>query len=123
MVEHFTWVLWITGALTATPILQFVAPRLVLKRMYRIELADEAGVMFARHWGLLAAAFGGLLLYAAGHPAVRVPIVLAAAAEKAGLVACIALAFDKPYTKGLRLVAVVDAICVVLYVIWLGLTA
>src|SRR5438552_3413405 len=106
LVEHFTTVLWVTGALTATPLLQFFAPRLVMKLAYGIELSDEAGVMFARHWGLLAAAFGGLLMFAAVHPEARVPVVVAALAEKAGLVACIALAFKQPYAKGLRLVAV-----------------
>src|SRR5438309_1724112 len=107
MGEHVATILWITGGLTATPFLQFVAPRLVLQRLYRIELSDEAGILFARHWGLLAAAFGGLLMYAAMHPEVRIPIVVAAMAEKAGLVACIAAAWGKPFAKGLRLAAAV----------------
>src|SRR5262249_3500653 len=82
LVEHFAAVLWVTGAFTVTPILQFIAPRPVLARLYRIELADEAGVLFARHWGLLAACFGGLLLFAAAHPELRPAVVTAALVEK-----------------------------------------
>lgn len=119
LAEHFAVVLWVTGAFTATPILQFVAPRQVLARLYQIELTDEAGLFFARHWGLLAAAFGGLLMFAAGHPAVRAPIVAAALVEKAGIVATFAAMHRRPFARGLRLVAAFDTACVIIYAIWL----
>jgi hypothetical protein len=117
--EHFAVVLWITGAATTTPVLQFFAPRQVLARMYRIELTDEAGLFFARHWGLLAASFGGLLLFAAAHPAVRPAVVTAALVEKAGIVVGFALARRRPFARGLRLVVVFDAACVLFYATWL----
>jgi hypothetical protein len=120
LAEHIAVVLWVTGAFTATPILQFVAPRQVLARMYRIELTDEAGLFFARHWGLLAAAFGGLLMFAAGHPAVRAPIVVAALVEKAGIAAAFVAARQRPFARGLRLVAAFDTACVIVYAIWLA---
>lgn len=120
LVEHFAAVLWVTGAITATPVLQFLAPRQVLARMYRIELTDEAGVLFARHWGLLAACFGGLLLFAAGHPAVRPAVVTAALVEKAGIVVAFLLVRRRPFARGLRLVAAFDAACVVVYAAWLA---
>jgi hypothetical protein len=119
LVEHFTTILWVTGAFTTLPLLQFVAPRQVLALLYRIELTDEAGLMFARHWGLLAAAFGGLLMFAAGHPAVRPAVVTAALVEKAGIVVAFALVHRRPFARGLRLVAAFDAVCVALYAIWL----
>lgn len=120
LVEHFAAVLWVTGAFTMTPILQFLAPRPVLARLYRIELTDEAGVLFARHWGLLAACFGALLIYAAGHPEHRAPIVVAALVEKAGVVVAWALARRQPFARGLRLVVGFDTACVVLYAAWLA---
>jgi hypothetical protein len=120
LAEHFATILWVTGAFTATPILQFFAPRRILALLYRIELTDEAGLFFARHWGLLAAAMGGLLMFAAGHPEVRGAVVTAALIEKAGIVAAIVLARGQPFARGLRLVAAFDAVCVVLYAAWLA---
>lgn len=119
LVEHFAAVLWVTGAVTATPIVQFAAPRLVLARMYRIELTDEAGLFIARHWGLLAASVGGLLLYAAAHPALRAAVVTAALVEKVGMVVAFAFVRRRPFARGLRMVAAFDAACVVLYAAWL----
>jgi hypothetical protein len=101
------------------PIIQFVAPRRVLAVMYRIDLPDEAGVFFARHWGILAAAMGGLLLYAAGHPAVRPAVVTAALVEKAGITVAFLLARRHPFARGLRLVAAFDSLCVIVYAAWL----
>jgi hypothetical protein len=120
LVEHFAAVLWVTGAFTMTPVLQFLAPRQVLARMYRIELTDEAGVFFARHWGLIAASVGGLLLYAAAHPELRPAVVVAALIEKAGVVVAFASVRRHPFARGLRVVVAFDATCVVLYAVWLA---
>jgi multisubunit Na+/H+ antiporter MnhE subunit len=119
LVEHFALVLWITGAITAAPVVQYVAPRPVLARMYRIELTEEAGLFFARHWGLLAASIGGLLMFAAAHPEARPAVVTAALVEKAGIVVAFAGVHRRPFARGLRLVAAFDAACVVLYGAWL----
>src|ERR1043165_5749229 len=93
LVEHFAAVLWVTG---------------------------EAGLFLARHWGLLAASIGGLLLFAAAHPELRPAVVTAALVEKAGIVVAFLLARNRPFARGLRLVAAFDALCVLLYAIWLA---
>jgi hypothetical protein len=122
LVEHFAAVLWITGALTATPIVQFAAPKLVLARMYRIELTDEAALFIARHWGLLAASIGALLMFAAAHPELRPAVVTAALVEKVGMVVAFAFVARRPFARGLRMVAAFDGACVVLYAAWLVLS-
>jgi len=119
LAEHFAAVLWVTGAFTTTPLLQFIAPRQVLARLYRIELTDEAGLLFARHWGLVAAAVGGLLMFAAAHPELRPAVVTAALVEKAGLVLAFVLVRRRPFARGLRLVVVFDTACVLVYAAWL----
>jgi hypothetical protein len=119
LTEHFAAVLWVTGAITSLPVLQFFAPRRVLARMYRIEIADEAGLWFARHWGLLAASVGGLLMFAAAHPELRPPVVVAAVVEKAGIVVAFVLVRRRPFARGLRMVAAFDTACVLLYAAWL----
>jgi len=120
LAEHFAAVLWVTGAVTMLPALQFLAPRRVLAQMYRIELTDEAGLLFARHWGLLAACFGALLLAAAQRPELRPAIVAAALVEKAGLLVAWGLDRQRPFARGLRLAVGFDAVCVALYAAWLA---
>lgn len=118
--EHFAAVLWVTGAFTATPLLQYIAPKQVLARLYRIELTDEAGLFLARHWGIVVASVGGLLMFAAVHPELRPAVVMAAMIEKAGIVVAYAMVRDRPFARGFRLVAAFDAACVIVYAVWLA---
>ncbi len=111
-------ILLVTGIVTALPVLQFIAPAPALRLLYKLEIRDQAGVFFARHWGLLAAAMGGLLIYASGHPEVRAPIVLAAMLEKAGLVGLISAGWSQPHTRGMKLVFAFDLTCVAVYGAW-----
>jgi hypothetical protein len=119
LASHIRALLLIAGIVTALPILQFLFPAPGVRLLYKLELRDEAGLFFARHWGLLAACFGGLLIYASGHEQARAPIVIAAMLEKAGLVGTIAADWEKPHTGGMRLAAAFDTACVVLFGGWL----
>jgi len=117
--DHISAILYVTGAITALVVVQFFFPKKVLKLLNQIEIHDEAGLLFARHWGLLAFSLGALLIYAADHPEARVAIVLFALIEKVGLVALIVAHRKRPYTRGLRLTAVFDTICSLLYAAYL----
>ncbi len=118
--DHIDIILDVTGAITAVVVLQFFFPQKVLRLLSKQTIHDEAGLFYARHWGLLAFAIGGLLIYAAGHAEARAAIMLFAAIEKAGLVGLIALHARRPYTQGMRLAAVFDGICVLVYAIYLA---
>jgi hypothetical protein len=117
--EHISIVLLVTGIVTALPLLQFLFPALALRLLYKLDLRDPAGLLFARHWGLMAACFGGLLIYASAHAEVRAPIVLAAMLEKAGLAGVILADWSRPHARGLRLACVFDAACTVVFGAWL----
>lgn len=119
-----TWrrrLLFWTGIATMLPGLQFVLPTLVLRAM-NIDVGDPAGMFYARHWALMAFCIGALLVYAARHPQARPPILLAAVAEKFGLVLLVALAWNEPALAGLRGAAIFDGLCVLLYlpILWRG---
>jgi len=116
---HIGAVLTVTGLITALPVVLFVAPAPGLRLLFKLELADRGALLMARHWGLLAFAMGALLVYAAGRPEVRPPVVLAALVEKAGLVVLIASQWSEPHTRGMRLTAAFDAACSALYAAWL----
>ncbi len=118
--DHISAILTVTGVVTAAVVLQFFFPVQVLRLLSKVSLHDEAGLFFARHWGLLAFVMGALLVYAADHPEARAPVMLAAAVEKAGLVGLVILHGGRPYTRGLRLAAVFDGVCVLIYGVYLS---
>lgn len=108
-------ILVITGAITAAGVAQFIAPKAFLHGISKIELSDEAALLFARHWGLLSFVIGGLLMYAGKHPELRFAAVLAALIAKAGFAALVVKDFRKPYVRGLRAAAVFDLGCVLVF--------
>ena len=73
------------------------------------QTADPFTLLLARHWALLAALLGGLLLYAVGHPEVRMPAMLMAAVEKLALAGLVFFGGWKRTPAATRL-AVVDAV-------------
>jgi hypothetical protein len=82
-------VLIVTGALTASALAQFVAPRWILRHAFGEVPSGAVSIVLTRHWGLLLFCVGALLIYAGFHPAVRKPAVVLASIEKAGFVACV----------------------------------
>src|SRR5262245_45771311 len=82
---HIEIVLIVTGVLTATALLLFIAPLPTLRVVYGGTPKDLLTVALARHWGLLVFLVGVLLIYAGFHPAVRQPAVLLALIEKIAL--------------------------------------
>jgi hypothetical protein len=117
--DNIAGILLVTGIVTASPILQFLAPALGLKVLFKLAPPEGAGGFFTRHWGIIVGAFGALLVYASYHPEVRAPLMLAAMIEKAGLVGMIAADWKKPHTAGMRLTAVFDTACVLIYGLYL----
>ncbi len=113
-------ILLVTGLITMLPLLQFLFPAIFLKLLNKIEISDEAGLFFARHWGMMAFVVGGLLVYAAGHPEARLPIVAAALIEKAALLLLIAFNWGKPFGKGFAVTLLFDGACCVIYGLYLA---
>ena len=87
--SHSFAILVATGVYTAGAVLQLFAPRTSLAMIFGIQTDERFTLLIARHWGLLAALVGSLLVYSAFHPEVRAPVVVVAIVEKlvlAGLV-------------------------------------
>ncbi len=93
-----------------------VVPRQLLAFLLGETASDATVILMARHWSLLAALVGGLLIYAGYHPEARLPAMIVGAAEK--LVFGI-LVIASPLRRRLLTVAVVcaDAIMGLLYVL------
>ena len=71
-----------TGALTAVVGVGFVIPRQLLALILGENTSNATVILMARHWSLLVALVGCLLMYAAYHPEVRLPAMIVGAAEK-----------------------------------------
>src|ERR1700730_8558097 len=119
LAAHIGAVLAVTGLITALPIILFIAPAPGLRLLFKLELADRAGLFIARHWGLLALTIGALRVYAPARPGGRLPVVLAALVERAGLVALIGWQWSEPHTRGMRLTALFDGVGRAAYASWL----
>jgi hypothetical protein len=116
--SHIQIILIITGILTATTLVQFVAPSWVLRHAYG-EIPTGAGnIALARHWGLLLFCVGMLLVYSAFYPPLRESAVVLASIEKAGFVALVATSL---YRRPIALfMAVGDAVIVLVFVFYLA---
>src|SRR5262249_30762108 len=115
---HIQPLLLVTGFVTTLAVAIFVAPRAGLKLLFGVEQADPMTMFIARHWGLLVALVGGLLVAAAYEPGLRVPAMALAVAEKLAIVAMIAFGPLKR-TRGMLAIAWGDGTMAVLYVLGL----
>jgi hypothetical protein len=111
-------ILIVTGVLTATMLVQFVAPSWTLRHTLGEAPPGVGGIVLARHWGLLLFCVGSLLVYSALHPALREPAVVLASVEKAGFVACV---FGSSLRRRLMpsIMAAGDALMVLVFALYL----
>ena len=109
----------VTGALTLVVGVGLVIPRRLLDFLLGLKTDDPTTILIGRHWSLLGALVGGLLIYAGYHPEARFPVLIVGAAEKLtfGL-----LVITSPLRKRLLTMAVVcaDAIMGLLYLLVLA---
>ncbi|MFA6231535.1 MAG: hypothetical protein WC617_15380 [Rhodanobacter sp.] len=119
IVEHIFAVLLVSGAFTMLPIVIFLLPTRGPRLLFGVDAPDGAGGLFTRHWSLLAPSLGALLIYAAWHPELRTPLMLAAGIEKAGLVGLILADWKKPHTARMRPILIIDVVIVSVYAIYL----
>ena len=114
------WVLVVSGIVTAGGgLVALLFPHFNLRSTYGDESPTSVSVFFVRHWGVLIIAVGGLIILSAYDPAIRVPILVAAAVEKFAIGL---LVFFGPVkrTSGMTVVAIVDGIFALLYVGYLA---
>jgi hypothetical protein len=116
--SHIQIILIITGVLTATTLIQFIAPSWVLHHLYGEVPTGAAGIALARHWGLLLFCVGMLLIYSAFYPPLRDAAVVVASVEKVGFVALVGTSlYQRPIAL---LMAAGDAVMVLFFALYLA---
>ena len=114
--DNIQIILYVTGTITASMLLQFVAPARMLKVGNQLEVSDPVALFFAA--GLAIGLHGALLIWAAVDPALRMPVVTVVAMGKTGFIATVLLQ-SKSISKGYVLTMVFDTACVLAYVAFL----
>lgn len=72
----------VMGIATASAVALVFAPGPGLRFAFGEDAPDVLTTALARHWGLLVALVGGLLIYAGFHAEARPPVLIVAATEK-----------------------------------------
>ncbi|MCU6435488.1 hypothetical protein LPB67_17055 [Undibacterium sp. Jales W-56] len=112
-------ILMIAGGIMLLVGLQFIAPAQLL-HIQNLVVADSAGLLFARHWGLLVACLGGLLMYSAFLPALRTPVIIAVTIEKICLVGVLLGSLNDPALKPMLPVIALDGLFVIVFLLYLS---
>ena len=111
-------VLFVTGGITASMLLQYLAPARMLRVGNQLQVEDPVALFFARAAGLAIGLQGALLIWAAVDPTLRIPVVTIVAIGKAGFIATV-LMQPESISKGYRLTVAFDAACVLIYLLFL----
>ncbi len=120
LIDNMQWVLLVCGLLTASMVQAVFAPRATVRAYFGDAPESAQFDLIVRNWGMLIAAGGGLLIYAAFTPAIRPVALIAVGATK---IAFIGLMLGSGVMKRQAVVAlVVDSIMLVLFVAYLAAT-
>jgi hypothetical protein len=111
-------ILIITGVATASVVVGVFAPAMLLNELFAQAPTDAVSLAVTQHWALLVFCIGALIVYAAYHPELRKPVLVAAIVEKIALVLGI-LFFALPLKSGAYAVAASDATFATLYLLYL----
>lgn len=114
------WILVVSGAVTAGGgFAALLFPRALLRLGFAVDAAGDSTLFFVRHWGVLILTVGALVWWSAYAPAIRVPVLIAAAAEK---LAIVLLIFFGPLkrTTAMTAIAAIDGTFAALYVGYLA---
>jgi len=117
--RHIKPILVVTGIITASMIVAFFAPAIVLNQLFAEPPSDAVSLAITRHWGLLVFCFGGLLVWSAYRPEIRKPVLVFTIVEKVALVLGILL-LPLPLKSGAYVAASTDATFSIIYLLYLA---
>jgi hypothetical protein len=119
LASYIGWILVASGFVTAgAGSASLLFPHLFSWIAFGVH-CEPSSEFFVRHWGLLIFLIGTLIVYSAYVPAVRTPVLAAAAIEKFAIGLLIFLAPMKR-TSAMTAIAIGDGIFAILYVAYLG---
>lgn len=119
LVDNMQWVLLVCGLLTLSMIQAVFAPRATMRAYFGEAPDSKAADLLMRNWGMLVAAGGALLLYAAFTPGVRPVALVFVGLTKLSFITLVLMAGGAFLKKQAGLAVVIDGIMVVLFAAYL----
>ena len=96
----------------------FLFPKTLLRLAFKIDAPDGGMLFFVMHWGVLIFVVGALLKVVAFEPALRTPVLIAAAIEKFAILFLVLFGPLKR-TPGMTFIAAADGSLAVIYTLYL----
>ena len=122
LVENMTWIMVVSGLFTMTMLFAVIAPTTAMRVMFGETFDTPAGTMLIRNRAVLVALIGAMLVYGAIHPPVR-PLVLTVAMISKTSFILLVLSHGTRFVKGAGVAVIVDTIIVILFGVYLAVTA
>ena len=119
LVDNMQWVLLVCGLLTLSMIQAVFAPRATMRAYFGEAPDSKASDLLMRNWGMLVAAGGALLIYAAFTTEARPVVLIFVGATKASFITLVLLAGGGFVKRQAGLAVVIDGIMVVLFAAYL----
>lgn len=117
---NIEWVMIGSGVLTASMILQALAPRYALMQTFGEDLPGPLGDAFARLLGFVIFLVGALLIYTAADPAAREPVLILAVTGKIGFIGLVLRQGSRWMKRPAALMVAGDSVMVALFVWYLA---
>jgi hypothetical protein len=118
LAEHIQWILILTGALTAGAAATALVPRPALGFVFGESPTGAVTLLFVRHWGLVVAGVGVLLVWSAFSPSLREPVLIFASVEKIALALPILMSSLRQHRVAMA-IASGDLLIAILYLAYL----
>jgi hypothetical protein len=120
LASQIQWILIASGIITLSGgIAAFLSPVLFLRLGFGVKEPTDSALFFVRHWGVLVAVVGALIIDSADAQAIRTPILIAAAAEKFAIGLFVFFGRVKR-TRAMTAIATADGIFAILYAAYLA---
>jgi hypothetical protein len=115
LTENMQWVLLVCGLLTLSMAQAVFAPRATMRAYFGEAPDSKASDLLMRNWGMLVAAGGALLIYAAFTPEARPVTLVFVGATKLAFITLVLLAGGPFLKRQAGLAIVIDGVMVLLF--------
>jgi hypothetical protein len=119
LIDNMQWVLLVCGLLTLSMAQAVFAPRATMRAYFGEAPDSKASDLLMRNWGMLVAAGGALLIYAAFTPDARPPALVFVGATKLAFISLVLMAGGPFLKRQAGLAIVIDGIMVALFAAYL----
>jgi hypothetical protein len=117
---HIKWIMLVSGVLTCTMVYAAIAPQAALQSTFGETLDGPLAEIVVRNWGVLITLIGGMLIYGACNPAVRLPTLTVGGASKLVFVLLVLSHGNRYFGAQVMLAVVIDLVWIVLFAWYLA---